>query len=1063
MKDLTIIFSTFILFFFASQMLGQTIYVKPNGTGTGSSWSDAKGDLKAVLDNATAGTQIWVKEGTYRPTSCSTCTFNDRNQFFQVKNGVKLYGGFGGFETELSQRNIATHPTILNGDINQDGTLANNSFTVVFTQNVSNLTVVDGFTISGGNADQGGAGLGTPQTSGAGWFNLGSTVGAVSSPIVRNCIFTNNFAWGYGAGMFNDGSFSGAASPTYTNCQFISNVARDGGGGLYNTGSFSGSSSPMLTNCQFVANKSELSDGGAIFNMGQLGSSSPTLIGCRFERDSAFNEGGAMLNFGKNGNSSPIVTNCIFDKNVAELGAGVFNDGTTTGFSGTQFNNCIFTENHSMNDGAAMYNSGYQGTCSPMILGCLFENNHAEFAGGAMFNNGNEGVSNAIIRNSRFIGNHTDTYGGAIYNFGKGNAASQVHGNASPELTNCLFYNNLAYSAGAVYNLGAELGNANAVITNCTFYGNHAHIGGALYCNAGENGTGVASPTLSNCILWGNIGEDEGNVFRIIWGTPTISNSLVDVADCAGLYNGNGGIVNCNGGMVFNQNPMFVSPASGNFHLNSGSPAIDDGNNTTITQIGVSIDLDSLPRIFNSTVDLGVYEFGSTVGTAPLITQNPQSQTVCEGEDVTFSISANGAQPISFQWFRNGALISGASQNVYSISSVTAANAGNYTCVVTNGAGSSTSQTAVLTVNSPSAVSVQITASQLQICQGETVTFSAQPANGGVAPNFQWFLNGNAFGGSVQSFNINQLQDGDMFTCQVISSETCVQNPSATSNSLSISVESLLTVSLSIAADEATVCEGTPVSFIATPFNGGNSPSYLWTLNGVAVGADAPTLLVSSPVDGSVVQCTMTSSKSCVVQNPVTSNAVSLDVEPNFVAALTISASTDSTICFGQLIEFSAEAVNGGSTPTYEWLLNGQVVSTGAAFYTTDSLEDQDLVVCYLTSSENCVLENPVLSNALVASVDICEDAEAVQIPDFSVQVYPNPSDGKFLVEVSDSSINFVVKILNLQGSVALQTFENHTSTPFRQELDLSSLPKGIYYLQIISGMQTSVQKLLLH
>lgn len=1064
MKKLTITFYTFVLFFSTSQLLGQIVYVKPNGIGTGSSWNDAKGDLKAALENANAGTQIWVKEGTYYPTTCSDCVFNDRNQYFQVKNGVKLYGGFGGFETELNQRNIALHPTILSGDIDQDGTLASNSFSIVFTQNVSNLTVVDGFTISGGNADQGGAGLGTPQTSGAGWFNIGSTTDAVSNPIIRNCIFTNNYAWGYGAGMFNDGSFSGAASPTYTNCQFIGNVAKGGGGGLYNTGSFDGNSSPTLTSCQFIANKSTLSDGGGMFNMGQLGNSSPILTDCLFERDSASNEGGAIVNFGKDGNASPILTNCIFDENLAELGAGVYNDGTTSGFSGPQFNNCVFTDNHSMNDGAAMYNSGYQGTCNPTIIGCLFENNHAAFAGGAIFNNGNEGVSSPVIRNCRFLGNHTDTYGGAIYNFGKGNAAAQVEGNASPELTNCLFYNNMAFSAGAVYNLGAELGNANAFITNCTFYGNRAHIGGALYCNAGENGTGVASPTLNNCILWGNIGEDEGNVFRIIWGTPTISNSLVDVADCAGLYNGSGGIVNCNGGMLYNQNPMFVSPASGNFHLNTGSPAIDDGNNPAIAQTGVGIDLDSLPRIFNSTVDLGVYEFGSSTGTTPLITQNPQSQTVCEGEDVTFSVSANGAQPLTFQWFRNGSTISGASQNVYSITSATQAIAGNYTCVVTNGEGSSTSQTAVLTVNTPSLVSVQITASQLQICQGETVTFSAQPTNGGSAPIFQWYLNGNAFGGSVQSFAINQLQDGDVFSCQVISSETCVQIPTAASNNLSISVESLLTASLTIAADEATVCEGNPVSFTATPVNGGNSPSYLWTLNGVVVGADAPTLLVSTPVDGSAVQCAMTSSKSCVVQNPVTSNLVNLEVVPNLVATLTITPSIDSTICFGQLVEFNTDAVNEGSAPSFEWLLNGQVVGTGAAFYATDSLKDLDLVVCYLTSSESCVIENPVLSNIVIASVDICEDTENVfQIPDLEVHIFPNPSDSKFLVEVSNSSTNFVLKIMNLQGSVALQTIENHTNAPFRRELDLSSFPKGIYYLQIISGTQISVQKLVLH
>ncbi len=1047
---------------FASQTFGQTVFVAANATGTGSSWADATGNLRAALDNAIAGTQIWVKEGSYRPTFCTNCNYLDRNQYFEVKNGVKVYGGFGGFETDINQRNILAHPTYLSGDINQDGTLAGNSFTVIFTKNVSALTVVDGFTITGGNADQSGAGLGTPQTSGAGWFNLGSTPGSSSHPNISNCTFQNNYAWGYGAGMFNDGSFSGAANPLLTNCKFISNTSRDGGGGMYNTGSFSGNCNPTLTNCQFIANTSELKGGGGIFNMGQDGNSSPTITNCRFEQDSALLEGGAIYNFGRHGNSSPIITDCIFEQNVAELGGAVFNDGTFIGYSGPEFINCHFTQNHSANDGAAMYNSGYQGTSNPTLMSCIFENNNSGFAGGAIFNNGNEGVSNPIVRNCRFVNNHADTYGGAIYNFGKGNLASQVEGNSSPEVTNCLFLNNFALSAGAVYNLGAEFGNANAMITNCTFYGNHANIGGALYCNAGENGTGVASPTVRNCIFWANM-AGEGKVFRIIWGTPTISNSLADVANCAALYNGNGGIVNCGSGMKFNQDPLFVSPASGNFHLQGGSPAIDDGDNPAIAQTGIGIDLDSLPRIHNSTVDMGVYEFGSTVGNAPLIVQSPQPQTVCQGSAVTFSVSANGEQPLVFQWFKDGVAVSGAAQNVLSIAAATQAHAGSYSCVVTNGAGSTTSQAALLTVNAPTLVTLQIQASQTEVCQGEPVTFTANPMHGGMAPIYQWFLNGNAFGGSVQSFTISQLQDGDQFRCQVTSSEACVQNPMASSNILTINVESLLTASLTIAADAGTVCEGNPVSLSATPINGGNFPSYLWTLDGMVVGANAPTLLVASPANGSAVQCTMTSSKSCVAQNPVNSNMVTLDVTANLSAAVQIAPSFDSTICMGTEVFFTATATHGGNAPSYEWLLNGQAVGNATDLFTTNELNNGDLVVCYLNSSEACLVENPVLSNTVQVSVDVCGATGEKEGDVLGFRAYPNPSSGKINIEVFEQETIFAVRIVNTQGQLALESLENHTNFPFKRELDLSGLPKGVYLIQIISGTQLGVQILVLH
>ncbi|MBI5914500.1 MAG: immunoglobulin domain-containing protein [Bacteroidetes bacterium] len=1063
MKNFTQTFATLLCLVLAFENQAQTIFVAPGATGSGTSWADATGNLKAVLDNAASGTQIWVKEGTYLPTTCSNCNFLDRNQSFVIKSGAKLYGGFGGFETAIGQRNIAAHPTYLSGDIDEDGTLANNSYTVVYTHNVNVETLVDGFTITGGNADGAGAGLGTPQTSGGGWFNLGSTPGASSHPSIANCTFLGNYAWGYGAAMFNDGSFSGACNPVLTNCKFIGNSSRADGGAMYNTGSFNGQSSPVLTDCHFIENKSEQADGGAMFNMGQQGVSNPQLTNCTFLRDTAFYEGGAICNFGNNGISSPVLTDCIFEENVAEFGGAVYNDGTFGGYSGPEFLNCEFRANRSGNDGAAFYNSGYQGTCNPSVLGCLFEENHSGFGGGAIFSNGNEGISNPVVRNCRFLNNHADTYGGAMYNFGKGNLASQVPGNASPEITNCLFFNNMALSAGAVYNLGAELGNANAVITNCTFYGNHANIGGALYCNAGENGTGVASPIVENSIFWANTAI-EGRVFRIIWGTPTIGNSLADVADCGELYNGNGGGVTCGGGMVFDQNPLFVSPASANFHLENGSPAIDFGSNPAINQTGIGIDLDSLPRIFNSTVDMGVYEFGSTLGSAPLVTQNPQNQQVCEGEEATFSISATGVQPLGFQWFKNGTAVSGASQNVLNLPATTLADAGTYTCTVSNTSGSTTSLPATLTVNEPATVSVAISASQTDICEAEEITLTAQPVNGGAAPTFQWFLNAVAFGSSVPSFNIGSLQDGDTFVCQVVSSENCVVNPTATSNLVTVNVENLLAAALGIAVGAEAVCEDQPVTITATPVNGGNSPSFFWTLDGNPVGADAPTLVVGAPQDGSEVQCSMVSSKNCVVENPVGSNVLTLDVLANVAASIAIAPSADSTICLGTEVVFTATLENGGTAPTFEWLLNGQPVGDNSPVFSSDALNDQDVVVCYLTSSDVCLLENPVLSNAVVVSVDSCAMASGWLTDETnSFFVSPNPSAGKIVVEISKPSNNFVLQILNTQGQIALTTHENHSVIPFKREFDLSGFPKGIYYLQIISDTQASVKKLVLH
>ncbi|MCB0518029.1 MAG: immunoglobulin domain-containing protein [Lewinellaceae bacterium] len=1047
----------FALSCFVFSAKAQTIFVAQNATGNGTSWSSATGNLKTALENAAPGTEIWVKQGTYRPASCTNCTFNDRNQYFQIPSSVKLYGGFAGTENNIGQRNIAAHPTYLSGDIDSDGTLAHNSFTVIFTHNVNVETMVDGFVITGGNADQSMAGLGTPPSSGAGWFNLGSTNGSSSHPTIANCTFSNNFAWGYGGGMFNDGSFTGSCNPKLTNCIFSNNISVNGGGGLYSSGNFNGQSSPVLVGCIFENNECQQSEGGGMFNIGAEGGvSNPELTNCSFTGNTAFHDGGAMYNFGKGGTCNPVVRDCLFENNEGIGGGAVYNDGTFMGYCGAVFNNCIFKQNHSYDgDGGAMYNSGYQGTCNPELVHCLFENNNSRYAGGAVFNNGVEGTCNPSITNCRFVGNTADTYGGSMYNQGK-------TGTASPSLTNCIFYNNSALSAGAVYNLGADNGNANAMITNCTFFGNHANVGGAVYCNAGEGGTGTASPTLRNCIFWGNHANDEGDVFRIIWGTPTISYSLADKANCNGLYNGNGGSVNCGAGMVYNQNPMFVSPASGNFHLMSNSPAIDGGSNTAINQANVSVDLDSLPRIFNGTVDMGVFEFGSMAGDAPVFTQNPQSQAVCAGGTATFSVSATGGQPLTYQWLKNGNEIPGETNEVLAIPDVNASHAGNYSCQVTSSTNATvTSSIAVLTVNQPGQVSIMITASQEEICEGEEVTFTALPVNGGADPFYQWNINNNLLATHAPQIALGSLNNGDVVACELVSSATCVVNSYAVSNSVSIAVENVQTAALSIASGQAVICEGQPALFTASPVNGGDSPAYAWSVNGNPAGNNSPSLTLAALQSGDQITCLMTSSKTCVAVNPVESNMLTVEVTANEVASIAITPSVDSAFCLGTEVVFTATVEHGGLSPVYQWWVNGSDVNNNSPEYTTNGLMDGDEVVCSLTSAEICLLENPVASNSVIVEVDSCETAAREQIVDKQlVFVYPNPTDGKFFVDFSKSTGNFALRLLNTTGQIVLSTFENHPVIPFKRELDVSHFPKGIYYLQIISNWYTQTEKL---
>ncbi len=227
-------------------------YVKPtaSGSGDGSSWANASANLQAMINASSAGDQVWVAAGTYKPT-----TTTNRSISFSLKNGVAVYGGFNGTETLLSQRNWVVNVTILSGDIGTPGDDSDNSYHVVYNSGINSTALLDGFTITKGRT--GGALF--PDDAGGGMLN------SYSSPTLTNCSFSGNRA-NTGGGMFN--SYS---SPTLTNCSFSENAATFGGGGIMNI-----FSSPTLMNCSFSGNTATFG-GGGIHN---IVSSSPTLTNC---------------------------------------------------------------------------------------------------------------------------------------------------------------------------------------------------------------------------------------------------------------------------------------------------------------------------------------------------------------------------------------------------------------------------------------------------------------------------------------------------------------------------------------------------------------------------------------------------------------------------------------------------------------------------------------------------------------------------------------------------------------------------------------------------------------
>jgi hypothetical protein len=176
------------------------------------------------------------------------------------------------------------------------------------------------------------------------------------------------------------------------------------------------------------------------------------------------------------------------------------------------------------------------------------------------------------------------------------------------------------------------------------------------------------------------------------------------------------------------------------------------------------------------------------VPVAPNITSQPQSQSAIAGQNVTFSVTATGTAPLSYQWYLNGSVISGATSSSMSIVSVLPANAGVYTVTVVNGAPqNATSNEAVLTVSpTPGAPNITSQPQSQTVAAGSSVTFSVT-ATGNAPFSYQWYKNGTAIlGATASSISMLSAQASSAGTYTVTVSNGAL--PNATSDGAVLTV-----------------------------------------------------------------------------------------------------------------------------------------------------------------------------------------------------------------------------------------------------------------------------------
>jgi len=597
----------------------QRIYVNATaaGSNTGQTWADAYPNLHTALQGAKKGDSIWVAEGVYLPDAGG-----NRKRSFELKSGVRLFGGFSGVESAFSQRDFKTRRTILSGDIGTVGDSTDNAYTILYMVNPDSGTVVDGFIFERGNADYSGLDLPArvPEKCGGAIYIMARDGWAY--PDIQNCTFQCNYAFVHGGAVFINGAGLGSVAPRFLYCTFRNNRAKLNGGGVFKDGASWVERTPDFGHCTFLDNEAGRSGGGFYLSDSDR-TDQQDIAYCTFTRNHAIslNGGGTCFNVGRDKGSKIRIYGCTYLNNRAS-------DGDHYGMQNLRLletklfivDSCYFEGliNESNYSTSADLIGGYQHIRKNSFMNCDF----------LFFGTSDTClVEKSVIRNDKKYNKNQNINVGMFAFFNNNRAYSDRPFSISNNFllsiqNNILIVKNnesfLIYAVGLKY-----------------FSNNYCASKHLLFLSGNSKNN-----KITNSILVSDFISDPDYISStILLGESSVTHCHLSTGNC-GWYK-----TSCGPGNLIGIPPLFRDTANGDYSLLPCSPLINAGDNAAAA--GLLTDLSGNPRILGGRVDIGPYEAPDfTTATQPLV------QPACAGAaNGRVALGATqGCPPYTYTW-----------------------------------------------------------------------------------------------------------------------------------------------------------------------------------------------------------------------------------------------------------------------------------------------------------------------------------------------------------------------------------------------------------------------------